>query len=58
MEAKRFENYQQRILDAISNTNKHSNDPFTKLSSILEDLKMFVESKPFSHNEFKYEVDK
>ncbi len=58
MDAKRFENYQQRILNAISNPNKQSNDPFTKLSNILDNLKIFVEEKNFSQNAFKQEVNR
>lgn len=33
-----FENYQKRMLNAVQNPNKQSNDPFTKLSNILENL--------------------
>ncbi len=58
MDIKRFENYQQQILNAINNPNKQSNDPFTKLSNILDNLKIFVEGKNFSQNAFKQEVDK
>lgn len=42
MNDKTFENYQNRMLDAIKNSNEQSNDPFTKLSNILENLKLFV----------------
>ena len=35
MNDKNFENYQKRMLDAVQNPNKQSNDPFTKLSNIL-----------------------
>ena len=56
MDTKRFENYQQRILNAINNPNIQSNDPFTKLSNILDNLKIFVEEKEFSQNVFRQEL--
>ena len=42
MNDKTFENYQKRMLDAILNSNEQSNDPFTKLSNILENLKRYI----------------
>ena len=36
MNDRNFENYQKRMLDAVQNPNKQSNDPFTKLSNILD----------------------
>lgn len=53
-----FENYQKRMLDAIKNSNEQSNDPFTKLSNILENLKLFVNTGIYSQAEFKQEVEK
>lgn len=55
---KTFENYQNRMLDAIKNSNEQSNDPFTKLSNILENLKLFVNTGIYSQAEFKQEVEK
>lgn len=53
MNDKTFENYQNRMLDAIKNSNEQSNDPFTKLSNILENLKLFVNTGIYSQAEFK-----
>lgn len=53
-----FENYQKRMLDAIKNSNEQSNDPFTKLSNILENLKLFVNTGIYSQAEFKQAVEK
>lgn len=53
MNDKTFENYQKRMLDAILNSNEQSNDPFTKLSNILENLKSFVNNGTFSPAGFK-----
>ena len=53
-----FENYQKQMLDAIKNSNEQSNDPFTKLSNILENLKLFVNTGIYSQAEFKQEVEK
>jgi len=58
MNDKTFENYQKRMLDAIQNSNEQSNDPFTKLSNILENLKLFVNTGIYSQAEFKQEVEK
>lgn len=58
MNDKTFENYQKRMLDAILNSNEQSNDPFTKLSNILENLKSFVNNGTFSPAGFKQEVEK
>ncbi len=58
MNDKTFENYQNRMLDAIKNSNEQSNDPFTKLSNILENLKLFVNTGIYSQAEFKQEVEK
>lgn len=58
MNDKTFENYQKRILDAMQNPNKRSNDPFTKLSNILENLKSYVNNGTFSTAGFKHEVEK
>lgn len=46
------------MLDAIQNSNEQSNDPFTKLSNILENLKLFVNTGIYSQAEFKQEVEK
>lgn len=58
MNDKTFENYQKRMLDAMQNPNKQSNDLFTKLSNILENLKTFVNTSTFSQIGFKQEVEK
>ena len=58
MDTKRFENYQQRILNAINTPNKQSNDPFTKLSNILDNLKIFVEGKDFSQKAYRQELNR
>ena len=58
MNDKNFENYQKRMLDAMQNPNEQSNDPFTKLSNILENLKMFVNNGTYSQAGFKQEVEK
>ena len=58
MNDKTFENYQKRMLDAVQNPNEQSNDPFTKLSNILENLKMFVNNGPYSPAGFKQEVER
>ncbi len=58
MDVKRFENYQQRILNAINLQEAQSNDPFTKLSNILNNLKIFVEEKDFSQNTFRQELNR
>lgn len=58
MNDKTFENYQKRMLDAMQNPNKQSNDLFTKLSNILENLKTFVNTSTYSQNRFKQEVEK
>ena len=58
MNDKTFENYQKRMLDAMQNQNKESNDPFSKLSNILENLKLFVNNSTYSQTGFKQEVEK
>lgn len=58
MNDKTFESYQKRMLDAMQNPNKQSNDLFTKLSNILENLKTFVNISTYSQTEFKQEVEK
>ena len=58
MSDKTFEKYQKRMLDAMQNPNQHSNDPFTKLSNKLDNLKKFVNSRTFSKSEFEQEVNK
>lgn len=58
MNDKTFENYQKRMLDAMQNPNEQSNDPFTKLSNILENLKLFVNNGTYSPAVFKQEVEK
>ena len=58
MNDKTFENYQKRMLDAMQNPNEQSNDPFTKLSNILDNLKMFVNNGIYSPAGFKQEVEK
>ena len=57
MNDKTFENYQKRMLDAMQNPNEQSNDPFTKLSNILDNLKVFVNNVNYSQAEFKQEVE-
>ena len=57
MNDKTFENYQNRMLDAIQTSNEQSNDPFTKLSNILENLKLFVNNGTYSQAGFKQEVE-
>lgn len=58
MNNKTFENYQKRMLDAMQNPSEQSNDPFTKLSNILENLKLFVNNGTYSQAEFKKEVER
>ena len=58
MNNKTFENYQKRMLDAMQNPNEQSNDSFTKLSNILENLKLFVNNGIYSQTGFKQEVEK
>ena len=58
MNDRNFENYQKRMLDAVQNPNKQSNDPFTKLSNILENLKLFVNNGTYSQAGFNQEVEK
>lgn len=58
MNDKTFENYQKQMLNAMQNPNKKSNDPFTKLSSILDNLKIFVNNdNNYSQPKFKQEVE-
>lgn len=58
MNDKTFENYQKRMLNAMQNPNLKSNDLFTKLSDILENLKKFVNINTYSQTGFKQEVEK
>lgn len=58
MNDKTFNNYQKRMLDAMQNPNIQSDDPFTKLSDILENLKTFVLNNAFSQVKFKQETEK
>ncbi len=58
MNDKTFENYQKRMLDAMQNPNEQSNDPFTELSNILENLKLFVNNGTYSQAGFNQEVEK
>ena len=46
------------MLDAVKNSNEQSNDPFTKLANILENLKIFVNNGKYSQAGFKQEVEK
>ncbi len=58
MNDKTFENYQKQMLNAMQNPNKKSHDPFTKLSSILDNLKIFVNNdNNYSQPKFKQEVE-
>lgn len=41
------------MLDAVKNSNEQSNDPFTKLANILENLKIFVNNGKYSQAGFK-----
>lgn len=52
-----FENYQKRMLNALKNPNKQSDDLFTKLSNILDNLKEFVNNSNYSQAGFKQEVE-
>ena len=52
-----FENYHKRMLDAMQNPNKQGDDLFTKLSNILDILKVFVNNGNYSQAEFKQEVE-
>lgn len=58
MNDKTFENYQKRMLDAMQTPNKQSNDSFTKLSNILDNLKTYVNDGKYSQAGFKQEVEK
>lgn len=58
MNDKTFENYQKRMLDAMQTPNKQSNDLFTKLSNILDNLKTYVNDGKYSQAGFKQEVEK
>lgn len=58
MDSERFDDYQKRMLNAVHNPNKHSNDPFTKLYNILENLKIFVNNGAYSQSAFKQEVER
>lgn len=57
MNDKTFECYQKRMLNAMQNPNRQSNDSFTKLSNILDNLKLFVNSGNYSQTKFKQEVE-
>lgn len=59
MNEKTFENYKKRMLSAMQNPSKQSNDPFTKLSNILDNLKTFVNNEVnYTQAGFKQEVEK
>ena len=58
MNDRNFENYQKRMLDAMQNPKEQINDPFKKLSNILENLKLFVNNGTYSQAGFKQEVEK
>ena len=47
-----------RRMDSMINPNPQSNDPFTKLVIVLDNLKSFVNNRSFSHSAFKQEVEK
>lgn len=57
MDNKNFENYQKRMLNAINTPKPESNDPFTQLFRILDNLKKYVHSSYFSTFGFKQEVE-
>lgn len=57
MDDKTFENYQKRMVEAMQNPNKQSNDLFTKLSNILDNLKVYVNNCNYSQAGFKKEVE-
>lgn len=57
MNDKIFENYKKQMLDAIKNQTKQSNDLFTKLSNILDNLKIFASSNNYSQIRFKQEIE-
>lgn len=57
MNDKTFECYQKRMLNAMQNSNRQSNDSFTKLFNILDNLKLFVNSGNYSQTKFKQEVE-
>ena len=56
MEAKRFDNYQKQMSNAMKQSNVQSDNLFTQLSIILDNLKQFVNSETFSQTAFKQEV--
>lgn len=58
MDNKTFESYQKRMMDAMKNPNSQSNEPFTKLANILDNLNKFLNSDSFSLTGFKQEVEK
>ena len=58
MDNKTFENYQKRMLNAMSTPNFKSKDPFTGLSKILNNLKEYVSNNSFSSVEFRQEIEK
>ena len=58
MDNKTFENYQNRILNAMNAPNFQSKDPFTKLSKILDNLTKYVNTVPFTAVEFRQEIEK
>lgn len=57
MNDKTFKCYQKRMLNAMQNSNRQSNDSFTKLFNILDNLKLFVNSGNYSQTKFKQEVE-
>ena len=59
MNEKTFENYKKRMLSAMQNPSKQSNDPFTKLSNILDNLKTFVNNEVnYTQAGFKQDTSK
>lgn len=58
MNDKIFDDYQKRMLNAMSTPNPESNDPFTQLSKILDNLKKYVQGSHFSLSGYKSEIEK
>lgn len=56
MDEKRFDDYQMRMLNAMKKPSIQSNDSFTKLSIILDNLKKFLSNESFSQTNFRKEV--
>lgn len=53
-----FDNYQKRILKSMSTPNPESDDFFTILSKILDNLKKYINEKQFSLSGFRSEIEK